>query len=87
MIEICDWVGERLALPNSRTNPDLDAARFLLKPGRKYEQVVKGLEPYHCIREERPEERSLSLSDYVAGHPLVRCAPAAEFSGKSMLFS
>ena len=26
-----------MALPSSRTNPDLVAARFLLKPGRKYE--------------------------------------------------
>ena len=27
-------VGEQMALPGSRTNPDLVAARFLLKPGR-----------------------------------------------------
>lgn len=46
MIEICDCVGEQLPLPNSRTNPDLDAARFLLMPGRKYEQILKVLESY-----------------------------------------
>jgi hypothetical protein len=39
-------VGEQMALPGSRTNPHLVAARFLLKPGRKYEQAVKAFEPY-----------------------------------------
>jgi len=39
-------VGEQMALPGSRTNPDLVAARFLLKPGRKYEEAVKAFEPY-----------------------------------------
>jgi len=31
-------VSEQMALPGSRTNPDLVAARFLLKPGRQYEE-------------------------------------------------
>ena len=30
-----------MAMPGSRTSPDLTAARFLLKPGRKYEEAVK----------------------------------------------
>jgi hypothetical protein len=30
-------VGEQIALPGSRTNPDLVAARFLLNPGRRIE--------------------------------------------------
>jgi hypothetical protein len=34
-------VSEQMALPGSRTNPDMVAARFLLKPGRKYEDAVK----------------------------------------------
>jgi len=34
-------VRELIALPGSRTNPNLIAARFLLKPGRKYEEAVK----------------------------------------------
>jgi hypothetical protein len=42
----------------SRTNPDLVAARFLLKPGRKYEQAVKAFEPYDSIKEENPETRA-----------------------------
>jgi uncharacterized protein YecE (DUF72 family) len=51
-------VGEQMALPGSRTNPDLVAARFLLKPGRKYEQAVKAFEPYDSIKEENPEARA-----------------------------
>ena len=47
-----------MALPGSRTNPDLVAARFLLKPGRKYEQAVKAFEPYDSIKEENPEARA-----------------------------
>jgi hypothetical protein len=51
-------VGEQMALPGSRTNPELVAARFLLKPGRKYEQAVKAFEPYDTIKEENPEARA-----------------------------
>jgi uncharacterized protein YecE (DUF72 family) len=51
-------VGEQMALPGSRTNPDLVAARFLLKPGRKYEQAVKAFEPYDSVKEENPEARA-----------------------------
>ncbi len=51
-------VGEQVALAGSRTNPDLVAARFLLKPGRKYEEAVKAFEPYDRIKEENPEARA-----------------------------
>jgi len=57
-------VGEQMALPGSRTNEDLVAARFLLKPGRKYDQAVKTFEPYDSIKEENPEAR-------VAGKALI----------------
>jgi uncharacterized protein YecE (DUF72 family) len=63
-------VGEQLALPGSRTNPDLVAARFLLKPGRKYEQAVKAFEPYDSIKEENPEARA-------AGRALIAEGQAA----------
>jgi hypothetical protein len=36
----------------------LVAARFLLKPGRKYEQAVKAFEPYNAVKEENPEARA-----------------------------
>ena len=48
-------VREKMSLSSSRTNPELIAARFLLKPGRKYEQAVKAFEPYDSIKEENPE--------------------------------
>ena len=60
-----------MALPGSRTNPNLIAARFLLKPGRKYEQAVKAFEPYDSIKEEYPEAR-------VAGRALIAEGQAAE---------
>ena len=63
-------VGEQMALPGSRTNPDLVAARFLLKPGRKYEQAVKAFEPYDSIKEENPEARA-------AGRALIAEGQAA----------
>jgi uncharacterized protein YecE (DUF72 family) len=52
-------VSEQMALPGSRTNPGLVAARFLLKPGRTYEQAVKTFEPYDSIKEENPEARAV----------------------------
>jgi len=38
-------VSEQMSMPGSRTNPNLIAARFLLKPGRKYEDAVKTFQP------------------------------------------
>jgi uncharacterized protein YecE (DUF72 family) len=51
-------VSEQMALPGSRTNPDLVAARFLLKPGRKYEQAVQTFAPYDTLKEKNSEARS-----------------------------
>jgi len=50
-------VGEQLALPRSQTHPALVAARFLLKPGRSYEEAVKTFEPYDQPREVNEEAR------------------------------
>ena len=63
-------MSEQMALPGSRTNPDLVAARFLLKPGRKYEQAVKAFEPYDSIKEETAEARA-------AGRALIEEGKAA----------
>jgi len=63
-------VSEQMALPGSRTNPELVAARFLLKPGRKYEQAVKAFEPYNSIKEENSEARA-------AGRALIAEGQAA----------
>lgn len=51
-------VSEQIALPGSRTNPDLVAARFLLKPGRRYEEAVKAFEPYDSVKEINQEARA-----------------------------
>jgi uncharacterized protein YecE (DUF72 family) len=51
-------VSEQLALSGSRTNSNLLAARFLLKPGRKYEDAVKTFQPYDKVKEENPEARA-----------------------------
>ena len=50
-------VSEQMALPGSRTNPDLLAARFLLKPGRKYEEAVRSFQPYSAIKEVNQDAR------------------------------
>lgn len=50
-------VSEQMALPGSRTNQNLIAARFLLKPGRKYEEAVKTFQPYDKVKELNPEAR------------------------------
>ena len=50
-------VSEQMAMPNSRPNPDLIAARFLLKPGRKYEEAVKTFQPYDRVKEPNPKAR------------------------------
>jgi uncharacterized protein YecE (DUF72 family) len=62
--EAMPQVSEQMALPGSRTNSQVIAARFLLKPGRPYEQAVKAFEPYDSVKEENPEAR-------VAGRALI----------------
>ena len=51
-------VSEQMAMPGSQTNPALTAARFLLKPGRKYEEAVKTFEPYDRVKEPNDEARA-----------------------------
>lgn len=72
-------VSEQMALPGSRTTPELVAARFLLKPGRKYEQAVKTFEPYDSIKEENPEARA-------AGRALIAEGQAAGPKRRTFVF-
>jgi len=58
-------VSEQMALPGSRTNPDLIAVRFFLKPGRKYEDAVKAFQPYDRTKEVNDDARE-------AGSELVK---------------
>lgn len=50
-------VGEQMALSGSRTDPELVAARFLLKPGRRYEDAVQSFQPYDKTKEVNEEAR------------------------------
>jgi uncharacterized protein YecE (DUF72 family) len=59
-------VGEQMAMPGSHTNPSLVAARFLLKPGRRYEEAVKTFQPYDKTREINTEAREAGAA-LVAG--------------------
>ncbi len=72
-------VGEQMALLGSRTNPDLIAARFLLKPGRRYEEAVKAFQPYDNIKEENPEARA-------AGRSLIAQGKAAGPNRRTFVF-
>jgi len=64
-------VGEQMLLPGSGTNPDLAAARFLLKPGRKYEEAVQAFQPYRAVKERNQEARA-------AGRKLIAAGKAAK---------
>ena len=72
-------VSEQMALAGTRTNPGLTAARFLLKPGRKYEEAVKTFQPYDAIKEENPEARA-------AGRALVAEGKAAGPQKRTFIF-
>lgn len=49
---------EQAARPESFTAREFFGARFLLKPGRRYEEAVKLFSPYDRIKEPYPEGRS-----------------------------
>lgn len=50
-------VAAQMAIPESRPRSDLMAARFLLKPGRKYAEAVASFQPYDRTREVNEEAR------------------------------
>ena len=60
-------VSEQLALSGSFTSPELVAARFLLKPGRKYEAAVKAFKPYDETKEVNAEARQAGAALIEAG--------------------
>ena len=72
-------VSEQMALPGSRTNPGLVAARFLLKPGRKYEEAVKTFQPYDKVKEPNPDARA-------AGKALIVEGVAAEADRETYIY-
>lgn len=72
-------VSEQIAIPGSQTNPALTAARFLLKPGRKYEEAVKMFQPYDRIKEKNDEARA-------AGTKLIAVGKAAARKKKTFIY-
>ncbi|MFO1514169.1 MAG: DUF72 domain-containing protein [Verrucomicrobiota bacterium] len=60
-------VKEQMARPGSRTCPALVAARFLLKPGRKYDEAVDEFLPYDQVKEPYPEARAAGAALIVEG--------------------
>jgi hypothetical protein len=60
-------VSEQMVIPGSRTNPALIAARFLLKPGRKYEDAVKAFQPYNRTQEVNEDARKAGAGIIVEG--------------------
>jgi len=72
-------VSEQMTLLGSRTNPKLLAARFLLKPGRKYEEAVKAFQPYDKVKEQNPDARA-------AGKALIAEGKAAGPERKTFIY-
>lgn len=71
-------VSEQIALPGSLPHPELVAARFLLKPGRKYDDAVKSFQPYDQTKEVNEEARK-------AGAQLIKEGKAAG-TKKTLMF-
>ncbi len=72
-------VSEQMTLPGSRTNPELVTARFLLKPGRSYENAVKNFQPYAQTKEVNDEARNASAT-------LVKEGKTAGKKRKTLIF-
>jgi uncharacterized protein YecE (DUF72 family) len=72
-------VSEQMSLAGSRTNPRLVTARFLLKPGRRYEDAVKLFQPYDRMREVNEEARQ-------AGRSLIREGAKAGPDRKTFIY-
>jgi uncharacterized protein YecE (DUF72 family) len=65
--EMMPPVSEQMTLQGSRTNPSLVAARFLLKPGRKYQEAKDSFKPYDRVQDEYPEARRVGKALIAAG--------------------
>jgi uncharacterized protein YecE (DUF72 family) len=72
-------VSEQAAMAGSFTTPNLCAARFLLKPGRKYQEAVDLFSPYDRVKEPNPEARG-------AGARLIREGAAAGGERRTFIY-
>jgi uncharacterized protein YecE (DUF72 family) len=60
-------VAEQMTIPGVRTNTALVAARFLLKPGRNFEQAVKLFQPYDKVKEVNDDVRAAAAKLILEG--------------------
>jgi len=60
-------VNEQMAMAGSITNPNLAAARFLMTPGRKYDESLKLFQPYDRLREPDEDARKAAAALIVGG--------------------
>jgi len=72
-------IGEQLNLAGCQTHPNLCAARFLLKPGRKYQEAVDLFSPYERVQEPDPQSRA-------AGAKLIQEGVAAGPARKTFIY-
>jgi hypothetical protein len=56
-----------MEMPGSVTNPNLVAARFLMSPGRKYDESLKLFQPYDRLREADEDARESGAALIVGG--------------------
>jgi hypothetical protein len=60
-------VNEQMAMAGSVTNANLVAARFLMTPGRKFDESLKLFQPYDRLREADEEARKAGAALIVGG--------------------
>jgi hypothetical protein len=66
-------------MPGSRTAAGLFGARFLLRPGRKYDEAVKLFSPYNVVKDAYPEARA-------SGAKLIQQAQASSSPAKGFIY-
>lgn len=72
-------VAEQMVMAGSLTNPALCGARFLLKPGRKYQEAVDLFSPYDRVKEPNTEARA-------AGTKLIKEGAATDGKRKTLIY-
>lgn len=75
-------VAEQWQLPEVRTAGDFTAARFLLRPGRTFEQGVEKFSPYNAVKE--PYEKARAAAAAIIEHVVENMNPQS--SRPSFLF-
>jgi uncharacterized protein YecE (DUF72 family) len=72
-------VSEQLALPDSRTHPEFLGVRFLLAPGRRYDEAVRLFSPYDRVQE-------INEAGRAAGAALIKQAVSGPGQTKAFIF-